>query len=156
MKALLALGLISTSAYANDYDLVWKARGLKALERAEELVSELKTAGPKKKSQLECELMAERAYMGFSMKETEKIVSKKSGKLQWRILIFGPDMDLQISLMYENDGTKLSGWKVPKMGPGWQVSSARGTDKLLVFGEKCSFALDLERPMSLISIPSEN
>lgn len=141
----------SNLCIADEIDLVWKARGIKALEDGQEISDKIKSIGnsKKEKSKLECEFMRERAYMGFARKETEAIVAKKGKDLYARILLFGSDLETQVSLLFDPAGHKLNGWKVPTLGSGWQVATIRGTDHIFILGPQCSFILDLDHPLSI-------
>lgn len=148
--------IASFNSNAVDQDLVWRARGLQAIDRIEELNPKIQKATGKKKQELICEFNAERSYLAFASKEGLAIVKQRDEKRTWRILMFGEKSDFtQVSLVFDDGNQKATAWKVPSLTKGWQVLVLRSTSKFFLIGGGCSYLMDPDEPLKIVTEPQD-
>lgn len=142
-----------SSQSQKNVDLVWKARGLQAFDRIEELQKKNGNSRGKALSKLEtCEWALERAFMPFASPELSKIVRKKSGPADAYILLFsGGDGNMtQVSYLYGASQFKPLAVKVPALAKDWQVIMLPD-GVFAVSGDGCQFTFSMTDPLQITS-----
>jgi len=158
--AMVATSLIalSTSAYAKSpkgkegepgsstINLIWRARGLQAIEKLEKL-AEKKSLSDKEK----CDVQLETMFMQFAKPELAKLIIKKAQDIEWFILAKETGNSVgQISFGYEGENSAPTAWKVVKPDNDWQIVHVKNNGvwaNLFSIG-KCNYLIDIENPIN--------
>ena len=142
---LFILGLY-TAASAQDIDLLWKARALKASENLKKLQKEMKKDDSKK---IRLEIMVESAYAAIiampevTIKKTPKIVTYHF------ILNYGDDGILDVVYIYDINTYEYIGVRIDRIPKNRSVVMVKGNQ----FGDFFAIAnnIDDKEPMIVFS-----
>ena len=141
----------------SNVDLVWKAKGLQALETLEKLIKKNgDSKGKKLTDEDHCEWQLANAYASFVDSTLSDIVRKKAGPgmtVYWMVLTSDGTMHAQIGYLYSDKSASLVGFRIGKLenGSASAIILAAAPQMVGVQANGCNYIFPMSDPFGVIS-----
>lgn len=159
----LLLILVATNSLANDsrVDLLWKARGLQALEKLEKLSKKNGDSKEKNLSKADlCQQKLENAFVAFAKPETSTFVRQNiKGTEVFKMFFFQKNKEYtQINVNYslknkENEPAEIDVLKIAD--ESFLVLTPKYSELIALRGDGCIFSIPKNDPLAAMGVPDK-